>query len=824
MVYAPVLQLLLLTVRSSVAAAAALSSSSSSAAAAPMSAQTTIGSSSSSSSSTNSTLAVGGGDGDSAAYSVKVFVNQAMMPDCTGTGGDQVASVPISSGCSQLFPLIGNAGLYVKLSTIATPTQAGRSPLYTNIAASVYGPLVTDCSGTPIFGGGSDTSIVCFQCLTGTIEGIGFAMQFTCPLFDAWGMCPRFLTFLPPILRHGIVCEGITAVFSLTVLHIISCCMSKPCCYMFRGLSCLGTALFAFVCIQWGSSFGVEFSPWFYVAIALQFLGAIYEFRRYCKYARPELRAIRQPLSSNSPNRLDIQRGGSSSTPDSGQESLCAALFLDDTCKDDAFYFDRSSLFGLYMKKQMPVNGRPAFQNMDSPSFWIAFDGTDWMLQTENTLGQGRGKAQYDGARMPGLFGQQWKFSQGGNWVVRRSIFCKMCTPMQVAALGRAEADLAQKALFLETGDDRCDQPEKLYRLLGGWGIEVFRPTNHTVNDRPTWIARASRFPFSVYESFLTEAGKQNFMSAVRQHIPAPTQISPLSMRQVYETADLGKHFRSLNRSMEEMSSMVFKLSFRDGDWALTVDHHSKTVAQFLIPGPFLLDYGVFPWVRPIWRTRDDKFPTLRLRVASQDELAQDNAVLEELDTQRRQATAAPATEATEHRAGAETSVVHAVAVAEPAEILQVATASEPAVASAPVAQAPPPPSNPEIVGALDMSQEVASAAQAAQVASAPQVAEVASAPQVVPPVRPETELLELLAAAEASCAQTRAYAKAAKLANHTTLLQDLAGQIEGKQREEEQAAAQRQYQIAASHHTALQALEQQMSRAVEEARRLLQA
>ena len=41
---------------------------------------------------------------------------------------------------------------------------------------------------------------------------------------------------------------------------------------------------------------------------------------------------------------------------------------------------------------------------------------------------------------------------------------------------------------------------------------------------------------------------------------------------------------------------------------------------------------------------------------------------------------------------------------------------------------------------------------------------------------------------------------------------------------EEEQAAAQRQYQIAASHHTALQALEQQMSRAVEEARRLLQA
>jgi hypothetical protein len=803
MVYAAVLQLLLLTVRSSVAAAAALSSSSSSAAAAApmMSAQTTIGSSSS----TNSTLAVGGGDGDSAAYSVKVFVNQAMMPDCTGTGGDQVASVPISSGCSQLFPLIGNAGLYVKLSTIATPTQAGRSPLYTNIAASVYGPLVTDCSGTPLFGGGSDTSIVCFQCLTGTIEGIGFAMQFTCPLFDAWGMCPRFLTFLPPILRHGIVCEGITAVFSLTVLHIISCCMSKPCCYMFRGLSFLGTALFAFVCIQWGSSFGVEFSPWFYVAVALQFLVAIYEFRSYCRYARPEPRAITQPLSSYSP-RLDIQRGGSSSTPDSGRESLCAALFLDDTCKDDAFYFDKSPLFGLYMKKQMLVHGRPAFQNIYSPSLWIAFDGTDWMLQTEDTLGQGRGRAQYDGARMPGLVGQQWRVIQGGNWAIRRSIFCKTCTPMQVAALVRAEADLAQKALFLETGDDRCDQPEKIYNLLGGWGIEVFRPTNHTVNGRPTWIARASRCPFSIFEDALTEEGKQNFIRAMRQLIPAPTQISPLSMRQVYETADLGKHFRSLNRANQAMSSMVFKLSFWKGDWALTVGHHSETVAQFLLPGPLLSDYGVFPWVRPIWRTRNDKFPTLRLRVASQDELAHDNAVLEELDTQRRQATAAAATEATEHRAGSETSVVHAVAVAEPAEILQVVTASEPAAASAPVAQAPPPPSNPEIVGALDMSQEVA------------------SAPQVVPPVRPETELLELLAAAEASCAQTRAYAKAAKLANHTTLLQDLAGQIEGKQREEEQAAAQRQYQIAASHHTALQALEQQMSRAVEEARRLLQA
>jgi hypothetical protein len=123
-------------------------------------------------------------------------------------------------------------------------------------------------------------------------------------------------------------------------------------------------------------------------------------------------------------------------------------------------------------------------------------------------------------------------------------------------------------------------------------------------------------------------------------------------------------------------------------------------------------------------------------------------------------------------------------------------------LAPAVLSQTTPPASTPEIVGALDTHQEVASS----------------------PQVRPEAELLELLAAAEASSAQMRAYAKAGNLAKQTKLLQNLARQIEAKRREEELAAAHRQYQDAARHHTGLQALQQQMTRAVEEARRLLQA
>lgn len=110
-------------------------------------------------------------------FNINIFINNLISgpnqkPDCTATPDTSVA---VDSGCSSVYTQFG-LGIWIKLGTDATDKS---------ITAQIYAPA-TDCTGTPVFGGG--TPLKCGECYGEKFLNGGFAVQFECP-FGAMGLC-----------------------------------------------------------------------------------------------------------------------------------------------------------------------------------------------------------------------------------------------------------------------------------------------------------------------------------------------------------------------------------------------------------------------------------------------------------------------------------------------------------------------------------------------------------------------------------------------------------------------------------------------------------
>lgn len=371
---------------------------------------------------------------------------------------------------------------------------------------------------------------------------------------------------------------------------------------------------------------------------------------------------------------------------------------------------------------------------------------------------------------------------------MRPSIVATSLTRIQVGAIISAEKDLASQVLMLDI-DNGALMDQKLWKLEE-FQFKVFRPFGEPINGRPAWTAS----PTTISPTLLA-------------------QLMPQELTQKFSNMpeiDLGRMFPKLFSSF----SCLFHFS---GAWCLSLKTEGESIDHLpllmVLPGanfsnPYMLgsrtmfaSAKVKEWTQPKWRTTSAQLlPGIQMRVATEAEKAQDAEWREKV---AREATP-PAIEPTRATATPANVVFQAIPVARSVHSINATSESapqlepEPATAAMDVEQPPPPPTAVQsVVDALDESQEVLSSASQ---------------------VRPESEVLAQLAAAEAQSAQARDYKKAAQLFQQSTLLRDLRRQIEAKERDED--ATQARPGIRTKTHR--QRLNGMMTAAIEEAKRLL--
>jgi hypothetical protein len=435
------------------------------------------------------------------------------------------------------------------------------------------------------------------------------------------------------------------------------------------------------------------------------------------------------------------------------------AFFIEDLNKSDKFFFQASKNYGLYMLTQRRANGRPTFQNVYSPSSWVAFDGHDWMVQAEDVLGQGRGSMQLDGTLMPGKNPSRFKVPNApaagatlGKWLQRPSVVCQLLTRAQVNVMADAEKDLAQQSLMLSIGNDMQGQSIEGLSTLSEFQFKVFRPAADS-NGRPAWTAMPTTLSPRLFEMFLTDEVKSGL-----QNMPDSTRGQFLN--RLYQELGTGVALTH--------AAKVFKCMFHfvNGDWYLSLAISGSVKPLILLPGPLPLLRTTFNfmihWTQPTWRSRDGQLlPGICMRLASEVEKAQDAALQENMTRNAAPSDSSPGPVNTQ----AET-VVQATPVAEPgsAGVQRVNLTSESASALEPqpqtaVEQQPPP-----AVTVLGVHLETApapppAAATAAAVEQPPPAVTVLldesrEVGSITPEVGPETATLTQLAAAESQSAQ----------------------------------------------------------------------
>jgi hypothetical protein len=128
------------------------------------------------------------------------------------------------------------------------------------------------------------------------------------------------------------------------------------------------------------------------------------------------------------------------------------------------------------------VNGRPAYQHTSDATLWIAFDGDDWMGQSEQSLGGTKGflDLRDPAAASPDVSAKTWRVSggAGSGWVEAPQLKCTAWTPPPPPGLKLEGGSLPGKATkYLGT-----------YRLYSGKLVNG-RPAYQHTTDATLWIA-----------------------------------------------------------------------------------------------------------------------------------------------------------------------------------------------------------------------------------------------------------------------------------------------------------------------------------------------
>jgi len=134
-------------------------------------------------------------------------------------------------------------------------------------------------------------------------------------------------------------------------------------------------------------------------------------------------------------------------------------------------------LRGRYEFTTRVANSKPTWKHA-SEGYWLASDGSAWMLQRANMIGTRAGSMQLnDDSIMPGSNLSTWKVYCDGRWVQKLDVVLRVLSAQELSAHAQHEQQVATQPIMLE-GHGPGLPPEACGR---------FTSAPSPVNDRAAW-------------------------------------------------------------------------------------------------------------------------------------------------------------------------------------------------------------------------------------------------------------------------------------------------------------------------------------------------